>query len=173
MSSTRLARVTLVCFGALVAQVCVTSQLPIHGAIVDVVLAATIAAGLAAGPEAGAGVGFGCGLVIDLLGAGPVGLTSLVYTVVGYAVGVTQSGVLRSSRLIPLATSVVAAAAAVFGYALAGEVIGQNLFAVANVVTVALVSMAGVAVLCLPLRALMGWAFEDDRRSPVRGIARW
>lgn len=173
MTSVRTARITFVCFVALVLQVCVTAQLPIHGAIVDVVLVATIAAGLAAGPLAGAGVGFGCGLVIDLLGAGPVGLTSLVYSLVGYAVGASQTGVLRSSRLIPLATALVASVAAVLGYALVGEVIGQDLFKVTNVVTVAIVVTGGVLVLVLPFRALMGWAFEEDAPNRVRGMAKW
>lgn len=167
------ARVTLVCFVALVLQVTVAAQLPIAGASVDVVLAATIAAGLARGPEAGAGVGFGCGMVIDLLTAGPVGLTSLVFTVVGYGVGVSQTGVLRSSRLIPLATSIVASVVAVFAYALVGEVIGQHLFEVSNVVTVSAVVTAGVAVLCLPARAMMAWAFSADDRARLQSRAQW
>jgi rod shape-determining protein MreD len=173
VTTVRAARISLVCFVALVLQTCVTAQLPINGAIVDVVLIATIGAALAAGPEAGAGVGFGCGLVIDLLGAGPVGLTSLVYSMVGYGVGVSQTSVLRSSRLIPLAVSLVAAPVAVVGYAVIGEVIGQDLFQVAHVVTVVIVVTAGVLVGCLPARAAMGWAFAGDDRVALRRATGW
>lgn len=173
MTALRAARISLVCFVALVLQVCVTSQLPIAGAIVDLVLVVTIGAALAAGPEAGAGVGFGCGLVIDLLGAGPVGLTSLVYSMVGYGVGTSQTAVLRSSRLIPLAAALVAAPLAVCGYALIGEVIGQDLFQVAHLVPVMIVVTVGVLVLCLPARAAMSWAFARDDRTALRRATVW
>lgn len=169
----RYARVSLICFLALTLQVTVTSQLPIDRAVVDVVLIATIAAALAAGPEAGAGVGFGCGMVIDLLGAGPVGLTALIYTLVGYGVGVSQTGVLKSSRLIPIATAAAASVLAVFGYALFGEVIGQQIFELVNVVRVAIVVTLGVIVGCLPARALMGWAFADDGSATMRRSDMW
>ena len=173
MTVLRAARISLVCFVALVLQVSVAAQLPIGGAIVDLVLVVTIGAALASGPESGAGVGFGCGLVIDLLGAGPVGLTSLVYSMVGYSVGVSQSSVLRSSRLIPLAAAVVAAPIAVAGYALIGEVIGQDLFQVSHLVTVMIVVTVGVFVLCLPARAAMSWAFAGDDRTALRRAAGW
>ena len=169
----RYARISLVCFVALVLQTTVTAQLPIHHAIVDLVLVATIGAGLAAGPEAGAGVGFGCGLVIDLMGAGPVGLTSLVYTFVGYGVGLSQGGVLRSSRLIPVMTAAVAAMVAVFAYALTGEVLGQNMFELSKVVQVAVVATLGAVVLCLPARAIMRWAFAGDEPSRLGRAELW
>ncbi len=173
MTGLRVAKVSFVAFVAVALQVSVAAQLPIAGAMVDVILVATIAAGLAAGPEAGAAVGFACGLLIDLLGVGPVGLTALVYTLIGYGVGVSQIGVLRTSRLIPLASATVAALVAVFAYAWIGEVLGQHLFAVAEVPTVALVVTVSTAVLCLPARRVMGWAFaeEDDRR--IQGVGRW
>lgn len=173
MTPYRAARISLVCFGALVLQVCVTSQLPIAGVIVDIVLVATIGAALAAGPEAGAGVGFGCGLVIDLLGAGPVGLTSLVYSMVGYGVGVSQTSVLRSSRLIPLAATLVASPLAVGGYALIGEVIGQSSFQAAPVPTVMIVVTVGALLLCLPARSAMGWAFASDDGHALRRASGW
>ena len=72
-----------------------------------------------------------------------------------------------------MASATVAASVAVFAYAWIGEVLGQHLFAVTDVPTVALVVTVGCAVLCLPARRVMGWAFaeEDDRR--IQGIGRW
>ncbi len=173
MTGLRVAKVSFVVFVAVALQVSVAAQLPIAGVMVDVVLVATIAAGLAAGPQAGAITGFAAGLVIDLLGIGPVGLTSLVYTLVGYGVGVSQDGVLRSSRLIPLAAAAVAAAVAVFAYAAVGEVIGQHLFTVADVPRVALVVTISTTVLCLPARAVMGWAFTEPDSPRIHGAVRW
>lgn len=173
MIALRIAKVSLVIFVAVALQVAVTAQLPIAGVIVDVVLLATIGAGLAAGPQAGAVTGFAAGLVIDLLGIGPVGLTSLVYTLVGYGVGVSQDGVLRSSRLIPLAASAVAAVVAVFGYATVGTVLGQSLFTATDVPRVALVVTLATVVLCLPARAVMGWAFTEPDDLRIHGAVRW
>lgn len=173
MTALRLGRITLVGFIAVALQVSVAAQLPIAGALVDLVLIATIGAGLAAGAEAGAAMGFACGLLIDLLGSGPVGLTSLVYTLVGYAVGRSQLGVLHASRVIPLATSAVAAVVAVFAYAMVGEVLGQHLFAMVDVPRVAIVVTVSTVVLCLPARSLMGWAFASDSGPQIRGVARW
>lgn len=173
MTGLRIAKITFVGFVAVALQVSVAAQLPIAGAVVDVVLIATIAAGLAAGPEAGAGVGFACGLLVDLLGIGPVGLTALVYTMIGYGVGVSQIGVLRTSRLIPLASATVAALVAVFSYAWIGEVLGQHLFAVADVPQVAVVVTVSTVLLCLPARWVMGWAFAHDDDRMIRGVTRW
>ena len=173
MTLLRIAKISLVAFLAVALQVAVASQLPVDHAVVDVVLVATIAAGLAAGPEAGAGIGFACGLLVDLLGIGPVGLTSLVYTMVGYGVGVSQIGVLRTSRLIPLASAVVASVVAVFAYAFIGVVLGQHTFTVAHVPTVVLVVTGGCAALCLPARRVMAWAFADDEAHRIQGVARW
>lgn len=173
MSLLRVAKISFVGFVAVALQTSVAAQLPIGGAIVDVVLVATIAAGLAAGPEAGAGIGFGCGLIIDLLGVGPVGLTALVYTMVGYGVGVSQFGVLRTSRLIPVVSAAIAAVVAVVGYAFAGEVLGQRLFTVADVPWVALVVTVSTVVLCLPARRVMAWAFAIEDMPRIQGIGRW
>lgn len=172
MRGLRAAKITFVAFVAVALQIAVAAQLPVHGVIVDLVLVATIAAGLAAGPEAGAGMGFGCGLLIDLQGVGPVGLGALVYTLVGYGVGISQIGVLRTSRLIPLAATVVAALAATFGYAFVGEVLGQGLFTIADVPLVALVVTVGCAVLCLPARRVMAWAFAREDAAWAREV-RW
>ncbi len=173
MTLLRVAKVSFVAFAAVALQVAVAAQLPIEGALVDLVLVATIAAGLAAGPEAGAAIGFACGLLIDLVGIGPVGLTALVYTLVGYGVGVSQIGILRSSRLIPLLTATVAAFVAVYAYAWVGEVLDQHLFTVTHVPTVAVVVTVSTALLCLPARAVMGWAFAEEDTPRIQGLGRW
>jgi rod shape-determining protein MreD len=167
------ARVSLVCFIALVLQASVAAQLPIAGARADLVLLAAIAAGLAAGPEAGAGVGFGAGLVLDLMASGPVGLSSLVYTVVGYTVGLLNAGVLRSSKLIPIASAAAASAAGVLFYALGGEVLGQESLMKGNLGIVILVVSAVNAVLVLPATRLMRWAFTEPKHDYLNPRGMW
>jgi rod shape-determining protein MreD len=167
------ARVSLVCFIALVVQACIAGQIPVAGARADVVLLAAIAAGLAAGPEAGAGVGFGAGLVLDLMASGPVGLSSLVYTVIGYTVGLLNAGVLRSSKLIPVASAAAASVAGVLFYALGGEVLGQESLLKGNLGIVMLVVAAVNAILVLPATRMMRWAFTEQRRDYINPRGLW
>ncbi len=162
---TRTLRILLVGFVFVVLQTSVFGQLSVWGARPDVILLATVAAALAAGPETGAGVGFGLGLCIDLLGSGPVGLTALVCTLVGYGVGSLHTGVVRSAVVIPLAVAGLASAAGVIGYALFGEVLGRSTLQLGNVVAivvvVAVVNVAG----CLPATRAMRWALVGHRRE--------
>jgi rod shape-determining protein MreD len=63
-------------------------------------LVATIAVGYERGAEAGAVFGFVSGLAVDCFLASPLGVSALAFALVGYGVGVFQSGLLRSSRWI-------------------------------------------------------------------------
>lgn len=166
-------RVSLVCFVGLTLQATVAAQLPVHGARADLVVLLAIAAGLAAGPEAGAGVGFGAGLVLDLMASGPVGLSALVDTLVGYTVGLLHAGVLRSSRLIPVASAAVAGATSVLFYALGGEVLGQASLEKGSLGVVMLVVAAGCAALVLPVTRLMRWAFAEHRHERLSPRGMW
>src|SRR4029450_12697441 len=72
----------------------------VFGAVPDLLLVATIAVGYQRGPEAGAVFGFVGGLAIDCFLSSPLGVSALAFALVGYGVGVFQSGLLRSSRWI-------------------------------------------------------------------------
>ena len=103
MNPFRLGVVVLV---ALVLQVCLFSRFSYEGARPDVMILVAIAAGLVAGAERGALVGFVAGLAYDVVLTTPLGLSALVYCLVGYAVGASGSGVLLASVnavLAPLA----------------------------------------------------------------------
>ena len=52
------------------------------------------------GPERGAAFGFVSGLAIDLFLNTPFGLSALSFALVGYGIGVVQSGLVRSSRWV-------------------------------------------------------------------------
>lgn len=173
MSAQRLARISLVVFVVIAAQVAFTAQVPVAGVIIPIALIATISAGLVGGAQAGAGVGFACGILLDLLGAGPVGITSLVYTIVGYAVGVSQADALHNSRLIPVVTSAIATPIAIYAQAFVGEVLGQHVFATVDVSRVALVATIAAIVLCLPIGRIVAWGFAPERSVAIRGSSRW
>lgn len=92
----RAARLALVVVATVVLQVTVFPHLRLLGAVPDLGLVLTAAVAYREGPEVGALVGFASGLGYDLFLETPVGLSALSFALVGYAVGVMQSGLLRS-----------------------------------------------------------------------------
>ena len=122
-------RATLLILATLVLQVVVVSQITIFGARGDVVLLLAIAAGVVAGPERGAEIGFAAGLGYDLLLQGtPLGLSALVYCIVGFVVGSIHTSVLRAAGWISVVNVIVASAAGTVVYALVGRVLDQATF---------------------------------------------
>jgi len=93
-------RYFLVVLTLVVLQTTVFPDLRVFGAVPDLLLVATIAVGYERGPEAGAVFGFVGGLAVDCFLSSPFGVSALAFALVGYGVGVFQSGLLRSSRWI-------------------------------------------------------------------------
>lgn len=119
-------RLALVVLGALVLQVCLLARFSFDGARVDVLVLVVIAVGFLAGPERGAQVGFGAGLAFDIVLATPLGLSALIYTIVGFAVGTMSRSVVRSAWWIGTALVGAASVGAVLIYAVVGQVLGQS-----------------------------------------------
>jgi rod shape-determining protein MreD len=143
-------RLGVVVFVALVAQLSVVNRLSIGGVTADLLVVGAVAAGFVAGPERGAAVGFAAGLGFDLLLSTPLGLTALVYTVVGYASGIVASNLIRDSRLTAFVLAAIAAPAATGAWVLIGALFGQTHLLHAPLVRIA-VANAVLAVVTLPL----------------------
>ena len=73
------------------------------GARPDLLALAVVAVAMASGPVSGAAFGFAAGLVADLLFDLPVGVSALVYSAVGYAVGLVRVYVTSPHPLVHLA----------------------------------------------------------------------
>jgi rod shape-determining protein MreD len=159
-------RVPLLVVTALVIHLSVLTRLQVAGVMPDLMLLLAIAGGITGGPVQGAALGFASGMVVDVFLETPLGLSGLVFSVVGYAVGVTQAGILRSSWWIPMLTAFAASAAGALLFALAGAVVGatsidtRHLFVVLPVVGVTNALLAPLAV------RLVGWSLG---RHPRRG----
>ena len=100
-------RVVLLVIVAVVVQEAVISQISIFGVNADVTPLVVMSIGLLTGSLPGAIVGFFCGLLVDTLLVQTLGITSLLYIVIGY-----WSGRLRELRdpahgLVPLGRVVV------------------------------------------------------------------
>jgi rod shape-determining protein MreD len=121
----------------------------------DLMLLVAVAGGIAAGPSAGAVLGFSVGLLADLLFLEtPLGLSAMVFCLVGYGVGLLQAGVLRASWWLPIVTSLVACAAGEVLFALVGALFGERQLVTGRLPLVAgVVGLldAALAVVVVPL----------------------
>ena len=123
----------------------------------DFMLLIAVAAGITAGPTRGAAMGFASGMVIDVFLPTPLGLSALVFTLVGYGVGVANTGVLRSAWYIPVLTAGAASLAGVVLYALAGSVLGERMVD-GHLITIAVVVGVSNAVLAPVGVRLVDWS---------------
>jgi rod shape-determining protein MreD len=164
------ARVTLVMFSAAVLQRGLFSQLRVAGVSVDVFLLLAITAGMMLGPERGAILGFFAGLTLDLLVQTPLGLSALVYCLVGYGTGRLQGTVLRANRVWPLVLVAVSSAAAVALYAVVAEVLGQSNAVSSHLpVTMLVVSIANAILYPIARRIVRwSWPIEPSLRAALR-----
>jgi rod shape-determining protein MreD len=163
-------RITLVLFSAAVLQRGLFSQLRVAGVSVDVFLLVAIAAGMMLGPERGAILGFFAGLTLDLLVQTPLGLSALVYCLVGYGMGRLQGTVRRANRLWPLVLVGVSSAAAIALYAVVAEVLGQSNAISAHLPVTMLVVAIGNAILYPLARRVVRWSWpvEPSVRAALR-----
>jgi len=92
----------------------VLAELRLAGVRPDVLVLSVVAVAMASGPTSGAVFGFSAGLVADLLFDLPVGVSALVYTAVGFAVGTVRLYVTSHRPLVHLALVGAASLASVW-----------------------------------------------------------
>ncbi len=163
-------RVPLLLLTALAIHLTLFSVLRIGGAAPDMMLLVAVAGGLVGGPVRGAVLGFTSGIAIDVFLRTPMGLSALVFTLVGYGVGVVSTGVLTPSWYLPVLTASLASAAGVVLYAFAGAMLGEPMVS-RRLVTIVGVVAVGNAILAVPVIRAVTWAIGDDigLLSDVRG----
>ena len=106
-------RVPLLLISALALHLTLFSVMRVAGAAPDVMLLVAVAGGLVGGPVRGAVFGFAAGIAIDVFLRTPMGLSALVFTLVGYGVGVISTGVLTPTWYLPVLTASIASAGGV------------------------------------------------------------
>ena len=159
-------RVPLVVVTALVVHLAGLSRVRLFGVMPDLMLLVAVAAGYTGGPSRGAAVGFVSGMVVDLFLETPLGLSALVFTLVGFAVGTVETGILRAAWWIPMLTALVASAAGEVLFALAGSTVGQtHLFNARLAVVAPIVGLTNALLAPLAIR-MVGWAMA---RTPSHG----
>ena len=151
-------RMPLMFITALLVQTTVLSRVRVFDVMPDFMLLVAVAGGITAGPTRGAALGFVSGMLIDLFLPTPLGLSALVFTLVGYWVGIANAGVLRSAWYIPVLTAGTASVAGVVCYALVGSVLGERMIN-GHLVTIAAVVGVSNAVLAPLAVKLVAWSF--------------
>ena len=126
-SQTKLAlRLAALAFATVVIQQAAISQISVFGVSADLGPLVVMSVGLLAGSMAGAIMGFSAGLLVDIVLFQTLGVTSLLYIVIGY-----WSGRLREVRdpshgLVPVALGAAATAVAGIGMAVIQFLLGVD-----------------------------------------------
>ena len=110
----RLLALTAVLVVAVLIQSTVLARLRLAGVRPDLLVLAVVSVAVATDPTTGAVFGFVAGLVADLLFDLPVGVSALVYTAVGFAVGTVRVYVTSHRPLVHLVLAGAASLASVW-----------------------------------------------------------
>lgn len=161
---------------AAVVQASAVSQLTIFDTNADVVPLVVAFAALFSGPVAGAVFGFAVGLFIDTALVQTLGLSSLVYVVIGYGAGRLRELRDPQSSLVPLAVGAAASAAAAFGFGLMQFLLGAEAPVSFELIRQLVVATLVSTLLALPVyagvrRGLLPALPDDPRRRRRRAYA--
>lgn len=160
----RIGMVTLMVV-ALLVETAFFSHVRLFGVVPDVMVLAVAAVAAREGAEVGAAFGFTAGVLIDLFLEVPVGLSALCYTVVGYAIGTMQTGLMRSTWWLGPLLGGVASLAAGLLFVLVGIILGQEyLLAVRSFVVLPTRALydAALALAVFPLTSRLLGPAEDE-----------
>lgn len=166
MSRLRLLAVVVL---VLVVQTAVLSRARIGGVAPDAMLLLAVCAGIVGGPERGAVTGFVTGIAFDLfLITTPVGLSALVYALIGYGVGLVAEGTVRSAWWIPVLTAGAASAVGSVAFAVSANVVaGADFVGPRLAVVVPVVGVTNAVLAPVTLR-LVSWTIgATERRTAL------
>jgi rod shape-determining protein MreD len=104
----------------------VLSELPVFGVHIDVTPLVVAFVGYLCGSTVGAVTGFGMGLMVDLTLAQTLGLTSLIFTLIGYAAGRVREMRDPQATLMPLLLGGLAAFVSLAGYSVMEFLLGVD-----------------------------------------------
>jgi len=173
ISAAMVARIAALSVVVVFFQIGMVSEVPVFGVNVDLSPLLVAFVGLLCGSTVGAATGFAVGLLVDLALVQTLGVTSLIFTLIGY-----WSGRLRELRdpqaaLTPLLVGTAAAAASVIGYSLMEFLLGVDAPVSLELVRQIVLGVLVDAVVALPMyaivrRCLVGALPEDPRRRRRR-----
>ena len=166
-------RLVLLALVAVVIQDAAISQITLFGVSADVMPLVVMSVGLLCGSMTGAAMGFGAGLLVDLLLVQTLGITSLLYLLIGYWSGRVRELRDPSHGLVPVAAGAAATAVAQIGMAMLQFLLGVNapvsgLLVQQIFVTILINTLISLPVYAIVRRAIRGAVPDDPRRRRRR-----
>jgi rod shape-determining protein MreD len=154
-------------------QIGAVSELPVFGVNVDLSPLLVAFVGLLCGSTIGAVSGFAVGLLVDLALLQTLGVTSLIFTLIGYWCGRLRELRDPQAALTPLLVGASASAVSLVGYSLMEFMLGVDApvsFELARQIVLGVVvnTVVALPVWALVRRALEGALPEDPRRRRRR-----
>jgi rod shape-determining protein MreD len=154
-------------------QIGVVSEVPVFGVNVDLSPLLVAFAGLLCGSMVGAISGFAVGLLVDLALVQTLGVSSLIFTLIGYWAGRLRELRDPQAALTPLLVGAAGSAAALIGYSLVEFMLGVDApvsFELLRQIVLGIVvnSIVAPAMWAIVRRALEGALPEDPRRRRRR-----
>jgi rod shape-determining protein MreD len=154
-------------------QIGVVSEVPVFGVNADLSPLLVAFVGLMCGSTLGAATGFAVGLLVDLALLQTLGLTSLVFTLVGYWCGRLRELRDPQGALAPLIVGGVASAVSLIGYSLMEFMLGVDAPVSFELLRQILLGIVVNTIVALPMwaivrRSLEGALPEDPRRRRRR-----
>jgi rod shape-determining protein MreD len=168
-----IARIAALVLVLVFVQIGVVSEVPVFGVSVDLSPLLVAFVGLLCGSTLGALTGFAVGLLVDLLLVQTLGLSSLVFTVIGYWAGRLRELRDPQAALTPLLVGGAAVATATVGYSLFEFLLGVDAPVSLELLRQIVIEIVLDTLLALPMwllvrRALYPSLPDDPRRRRRR-----
>ena len=165
-------RLAVLIFVVVLVQIGVVSEVPIFGVNVDLSPLLVAFAGFTCGSIVGAVAGFATGLLIDLSLLQTLGVSSLLFTLIGYWAGRLRELRDPQAALAPLLVGAAAAATSLIGYTLIEFLLGVDAPVSVDLLRQTVLGIVVDAIVALPMWALVRRALEpalpDDPRRRRR-----
>jgi rod shape-determining protein MreD len=168
-----LARIALLAVAVVFFQTGVVSEIPLLGVNADLSPLLVAFVGLVCGSMLGALTGFAVGMLVDLALVQTLGVTSLIFTLIGYWAGRLRELRDPQAALTPLLVGAAASAASIVGYSLMEFLLGVEAPVSLELVRQIVLGVFVNTVVALPMwavvrRSLEGGLPEDPRRRRRR-----
>src|SRR5271167_4938178 len=166
-------RIALLAVVAVFLQTGVVSEVPLFGVNIDLSPLVVAFVGLLCGSTVGAVTGFAVGLLVDLTLLQTLGVTSLIFTLIGYWCGRLRELRDPQAALTPLLVGAAASAVSLIGYSLMEFLLGVDAPVSLELLRQIVIGVLLNTIVALPMwaivrRSLEGGLPDDPRRKRRR-----